>query len=150
MTQAGSPNLRNDRICITSLCPRQLVCSRCQRQLRFSVSLATNHDCPGHPCNLAPLCVPTSVASTRAFSAVIAASGRNSWWSRAPSASQLWRSFRCVTSKSLSTTTPRAGSCERQCRGQSQLSTAPTLSSRAFARDAAGSKDLPPRRALRY
>ena len=35
--------------------------------------------------------------------------------SRAPSASQSWRSFRCATSRSLSTT-PRAGSCERRYR----------------------------------
>jgi hypothetical protein len=31
LTQAGSPNPRNDRICITSSCPRQLVYSRCRR-----------------------------------------------------------------------------------------------------------------------
>src|SRR5215467_2363751 len=52
MTQAGSPNPRNDRFCITSSCPRQLVYSRCLQQLRFFVSLSANHDRPGHPCNL--------------------------------------------------------------------------------------------------
>src|ERR1043165_8210719 len=56
MTQTGSPNPRNDRICITSLCPRQLVYSRCQQQLRFWVSLAANHDRPSHPCNLVGKC----------------------------------------------------------------------------------------------
>src|SRR5262245_2785574 len=49
LTQAGSPDPRNDRFCITSSCPRQLVYSRCQQQLRLLVSLAANHDGPGHP-----------------------------------------------------------------------------------------------------
>src|SRR6516162_8882809 len=52
MTQTGSPDPRIDLVCITSSCPRQLVYSRCQQQLRFCVSLAANHDCPSHPCNL--------------------------------------------------------------------------------------------------
>src|ERR1700745_2613397 len=42
LTQTGFPDPRNDRFCITSSCPRQLVYSRCQQQLRFSVALATN------------------------------------------------------------------------------------------------------------
>ena len=56
MTQAGSPNPRNDRICITSSCPRQFVYSRRQQQLRFSVPLAANHNRPSHPCDLVGKC----------------------------------------------------------------------------------------------
>src|SRR3981189_1446912 len=46
LTQAGSPDPRNDRICITSSCPRQLVlpiyllaCSCRQQEFRLLVSL---------------------------------------------------------------------------------------------------------------
>src|SRR5262249_54075199 len=56
MTQTGSPDPRNDLVCITSSCPRQLVYSRCQQRLWFCVSLTTNHDCPGHPCDLVGEC----------------------------------------------------------------------------------------------
>src|SRR5262249_18686165 len=54
MTQTGSPAPRNDRICITSSCPRQLVVPTCrflrgQQQRRLPVSLTTNHDGPGNP-----------------------------------------------------------------------------------------------------
>src|SRR5262249_51413200 len=59
LTQTGSPDPRNDRFCITSSCPRQLVLpidrltfSRCQQQLRLLVSLTTDHDGPGHPRHL--------------------------------------------------------------------------------------------------
>src|ERR1700674_3095764 len=58
LTQAGSPDPRNNRICITSSCPRQLVllplylASRHQQQFRFLVSLVPDHDGPGHPRNL--------------------------------------------------------------------------------------------------
>ena len=62
MTQTGSPDPRNDRICITSSCPRQLVCSvtgvasrlsqAASMQLRLLVSLAAGHDGPGDPCHL--------------------------------------------------------------------------------------------------
>ena len=59
MTQAGSPNPRNDRICIMSSCPRHLAnssdlpsrCWRlcgCGKQPRFPEPLATNHHGPGH------------------------------------------------------------------------------------------------------
>src|ERR1700753_4190172 len=60
LTQAGSPDPRNNRICITSSCPRQLVlmlplrwpASRRQQQFRLLVSLGPDHDGPGHPRNL--------------------------------------------------------------------------------------------------
>jgi len=61
LTQAGSPDPRNNRICITSSCPRQLVlvlpiyllaASRRQQQFRLLVSLAPDHDGPSHPRNL--------------------------------------------------------------------------------------------------
>src|SRR3954469_2761245 len=59
LTQAGSPDPRNNRICITSSCPRQLVlpihlrASSCrQQQFRLLVPLAPDHDGPGHPSNL--------------------------------------------------------------------------------------------------
>src|SRR5262249_11027572 len=56
LTQTGSPDPRNDRICITSSCPRQLVYSRCLQQLRFFVPFAANHDRPSHPCDLVGEC----------------------------------------------------------------------------------------------
>src|SRR5262249_32618867 len=54
MTLAGSPDPRNDRVCITSLCPRQfLVTSVCRQlrrrqQLRLLESLAAHHHGPGN------------------------------------------------------------------------------------------------------
>src|SRR5215475_13908025 len=62
MTQAGSPDPRNDRVCITSLCPRQfLVTSACRQlsrrqQLRLLEALAAHHHGPGHPCNFVSKC----------------------------------------------------------------------------------------------
>ncbi len=54
LTQAGSPDPRNDRICITSSC--RSICRRAscrqQQQFRLLVFLAPDHDGPGHPCNL--------------------------------------------------------------------------------------------------
>ena len=59
MTQTGSPDPRNDRVCITSSCPRQLVLPICllasltlPAAVRLLVSLAAHHDGPGHPCDL--------------------------------------------------------------------------------------------------
>ncbi len=59
LTQAGSPDPRNNRICITSSCPRQLVlpiylpaCLCRQQKFRLLVSLAPDHDGPGHPRDL--------------------------------------------------------------------------------------------------
>src|SRR5262245_10528620 len=57
-TQTGSPDPRNDRICITSSCPRQLMLPNDRRlscrhqQLRLRIAFATHHDGPGHPCDL--------------------------------------------------------------------------------------------------
>jgi len=57
MTQAGSPDPRNDRVCITSLCPRQflwlcLLRQLCRRQqLRLLEPLAAHHHGPGHACD---------------------------------------------------------------------------------------------------
>ena len=58
-TQTGSPDPRNDRICITSSCPRQLVVPICLLASVTPPSTALapyisrrGHDGPGHPCNL--------------------------------------------------------------------------------------------------
>src|SRR6266513_5810323 len=56
MTQAGSPDPGTTVSAFTSSCPRQLVYSRCQHQLRFSVPFATNHDRPGHASDLVGEC----------------------------------------------------------------------------------------------
>src|SRR3989442_7536821 len=56
MTQAGSPDPRNDRVCITSLCPRQFLLfpvrqlSR-RQQLRLLEPLTAHHHGPGHACD---------------------------------------------------------------------------------------------------
>src|SRR5262249_54932352 len=59
LTQAGSPDPRNDRVCITSLCPRQfpmiLTCCRQLRrrqQPRLLEPLAAHHHGPGHAYDL--------------------------------------------------------------------------------------------------
>jgi len=57
MTKAGSPDPRNDRICITSSCPRQFdigpsrLC-RYQQPSRLLEAFAAYHHGPGHPCDL--------------------------------------------------------------------------------------------------
>src|SRR5271163_2323476 len=55
LTQAGSPDPRNDRICITSSCPRQFVealslCRLCRywEQSRLLESFTAYHHGPGH------------------------------------------------------------------------------------------------------
>jgi hypothetical protein len=54
LTLASSPDPRNDRFCITSLCPRQfLVTSACRQlrrrqQVRLLEPLAAHHHGPGH------------------------------------------------------------------------------------------------------
>ena len=58
MTQAGSPNPRNDRICITSSCPRQFGVAflplplLCRQQSRLLEALSAHHHGPGHTCDL--------------------------------------------------------------------------------------------------
>src|SRR5262249_48718471 len=64
LTQAGSPDPRNDRVCITSLCPRQLAMTlclfvdtlRCRQQPRLLEPLASHHHGPGHACDLVSKC----------------------------------------------------------------------------------------------
>src|SRR5262249_15254996 len=62
LTPAGSPDPRNDRVCITSLCPRQfLVTSACRQlrrrqQLRLLEVLAAHHHGPGHACDFVSKC----------------------------------------------------------------------------------------------
>src|SRR6266480_7594741 len=56
LTQTGSPNPRNNRICITSSCPRQFVeapdlCC-CRQQSWFLERLCADHHGPGHARNL--------------------------------------------------------------------------------------------------
>ena len=60
MTQAGCPDPRSDRICITSSCPHQFVeafgpCRLCRywEQSRLLEALRANHDGPRHACDLA-------------------------------------------------------------------------------------------------
>ena len=54
MTRTGSPDPRNDRICITSSCPRQFVVAspssalRRQQQSRLLVPFSAHHHGPGH------------------------------------------------------------------------------------------------------
>jgi hypothetical protein len=56
LTQAGSPDPRNDRICITSSCPRRFVeapdLSCCWQQSWFLERLCADHHGPGHASNL--------------------------------------------------------------------------------------------------
>jgi len=59
LTQAGSPDPRNDRICITSSCPRQLVlpiyllaCLMPPATVSALCISRPDHDGPGHPRNL--------------------------------------------------------------------------------------------------
>ena len=60
MTQAGSPDPRNDRICITSSCPRQFVEAFLApllpmpllAQARLLEPFPTHHHGPGHACDL--------------------------------------------------------------------------------------------------
>src|SRR6202045_5316545 len=63
LTQAGSPDPRNDRICITSSCPRQFVeafgpCPLCCHRERFRLleAFPAHHHGPGHACNLVGQC----------------------------------------------------------------------------------------------
>ena len=59
LTQAGSPDPRNDRVCITSLCPRQFLrfCQlRCRQQLRLLELLAAHHHGPRHSCDSVSKC----------------------------------------------------------------------------------------------
>src|SRR5262245_10585591 len=53
MTQAGSPDPRNDRVCITSLCPRQFLLFPVRKlsrllRLRIIEPLTAHHHGPGH------------------------------------------------------------------------------------------------------
>src|ERR1700746_3209341 len=55
LTQTGSPDPRNDRICITSSCPCQFVealgLSCCRQQSWFLERLCADHHGPGHACD---------------------------------------------------------------------------------------------------
>jgi hypothetical protein len=56
LTHTGSPDPRNDRICITSSCPRQSVeapgLSCCWQQSWFLERLCADYHGPGHACDL--------------------------------------------------------------------------------------------------
>ena len=56
LTQTGSPDPRNDRICITSSCPCQFVealgLPRCRQQFWFLEGFCADHHRPGHACDL--------------------------------------------------------------------------------------------------
>src|SRR5262245_64908157 len=62
LTLAGSPDPRNDRVCITSLCHRQfLVTSACRQlrrrqQLRLLEPLTAHHHGPSHACDFVSKC----------------------------------------------------------------------------------------------
>src|SRR5262249_3360722 len=59
---AGSPDPRNDRVCITSLCPRQSLVTSAFRQLRrrqqlwLLESLVAHHHGPRHACDFVSKC----------------------------------------------------------------------------------------------
>src|SRR5262245_17697283 len=86
MTQAGSPDPRNDRVCITSLCPRQFLVTsafrqlRRRQQLRLLESLAAHHHGPRHACDFVSKCngsdldrpTPHQTSEPRPFCAVLA------------------------------------------------------------------------------
>src|SRR5262245_18065416 len=86
MTQAGSPDPRNDRVCITSSCPRQfLVTSACRQlhgwqQPRLLESLAAHHHGPRHACDFVSKCngsdldrsTPHQTSERKPFCAVLA------------------------------------------------------------------------------